>query len=677
MRRIALVLAMIGLLVPAAIAASPPAAAAVTMSGRIERVAVDFSGGPYLDIYGWSKDPRDVYTNNNLVKVTVTGPDGRAVATAFSQPLLSTQAFPNGVDDHPDKDPRFGNTVHHGFWTRADVSKAGVYTVCAQAAPGYPTPSAGSWTSLGCAKVTVPVRKVTGAITSIGGHAGQAGLYIDGWAADSWNDTPLQADFTVAYTGPAGVPAWDMPPQALTGGVSVQDPPKNLVSQHPGVVGIRSVNRIIDPAPPGTYTVCALFADSAGAVKSTKSCKTTTVVSAYPTTSLSVSPSGTVAVGSTIRSQPATWAPSGAQIKDRLIIGTDFDGVDLDQAALAEGAPGTAFTVPPTAAGHTVCLVETASVSGGVTAGQSACADAVVDGVQLNRINGADRYATAAAISKKAFPGVGPSTVYLASGATFADALSVGPVVAKTRSALLLTRANVLPPATRTEIVRLHPSRIVVVGGAGAVTDAVLAQLRTIVPTVTRIGGADRYATSRAVITAAYPAGSSSRVLVATGRDFPDAEAAVPAAAALGAPIMLVDGGASRADAATVAALKRLGAKRVTVLGGTGVINARMAGTFGTEISVDRVAGADRFATATAIAKLASPGRSAHAYLASSSDFPDALAAATLVGVAPGPIYLGIPRCVQPGTIGDIVRVGATEVTQLGVLDHPYLFSCI
>ncbi|UNK69660.1 cell wall-binding repeat-containing protein [Microbacterium sp. H1-D42] len=667
MRRFALVLALVGLLIPAAVATSPPAAAASVMSGRIEKVAVLFDEGPRLDIYGWSKDLRDIYTNNNLVRVTVTGPDGRPVATSFEQPLLSTQSFTNGVNDHRDKDPRFGNTVHHGFWTTADVSKPGTYTVCAKAAPGHPSPTAASWTSLGCSKATVPIRSIKGGLTSVGAHSGRSGLYIDGWAADSWDRTGVSAEIEVDWQGPAEVPGSARPVPGFYGMPATAEPSDALVAQHPGVVGLRGMTAVIDPAPPGRYTVCATFRDDSG-LSVPQSCVTATVTAAYVTQDL-VAPTGdTLAVGSKVSLTPASWAPADAKVVDRLVLGQPplwTESVDLTHGVLATAAPGGALLVPPSVAGRRVCLVETATVAGGIPMSQYFCYRAIVDAT-VTRAAGADRYATAAAISRAAFPKTGPRTVYIASGTSFADALSAGPVVAKTGSSLLLTGATALPAATKAELLRLRPAKVVVVGGTGVVSNGVLSQLRALGPSVTRIGGADRYATSRAVIASAYGGGAGQRVLIATGRDFPDALSAVPAAQTLSAPVLLVDGKSRKADAATLAALKRLGTKRVTVLGGAGAVSTGVASSFGKGIAVDRVSGIDRYATSIAVSRLAAPGTAPHAYIAFGGAFPDALAAASLQKTAPGPLYLSSAECMPVATITDLVRTKAQKVTLLG-----------
>jgi hypothetical protein len=89
----------------------------------------------------------------------------------------------------------------------------------------------------------------------------------------------------------------------------------------------------------------------------------------------------------------------------------------------------------------------------------------------VDRRAGADRYATAAAISAASFaPGV--PVVFIATGQSYPDALAGGPAAAKEGGPLLLVR-SFIPLATANELQRLGPARIVVLGGAGVVSAAV------------------------------------------------------------------------------------------------------------------------------------------------------------------------------------------------------------
>lgn len=109
------------------------------------------------------------------------------------------------------------------------------------------------------------------------------------------------------------------------------------------------------------------------------------------------------------------------------------------------------------------------------------------------RIAGKDRYEVAANVSRDI--GFSGSTVYVASGAGFSDAVAAAGVASSFGEAVLLTNPTSVPAALATELRRMRPDRIVVVGGPSTVSDGVLRSLRSYGTTV-RIGGADRYEVS-------------------------------------------------------------------------------------------------------------------------------------------------------------------------------------
>lgn len=191
----------------------------------------------------------------------------------------------------------------------------------------------------------------------------------------------------------------------------------------------------------------------------------------------------------------------------------------------------------------------------------------------VTRLAGADRFATAAAVSAATF-GRGVSIAYVATGANYPDALAAIPLAARTGSPLLLTHGSGAPAATTRELQRLAPGRIVVLGGTGVVSDAVLRQLDPYTAgSVTRIAGADRYATA-AAIGAAFGTGRPATYL-ATGTAYPDALAGGPAAARRDAPLLLV--APDRLPAPTAAQLDRIRPGRLVVLGGLGAVRDEVA----------------------------------------------------------------------------------------------------
>ena len=245
----------------------------------------------------------------------------------------------------------------------------------------------------------------------------------------------------------------------------------------------------------------------------------------------------------------------------------------------------------------------------------------------INRIAGPDRYVVSAQTSARTFP-AGASTVYMASGANFPDALSASALAGAARGPLLLVAPNSVPQAVLTELRRLSPARVVVAGGPASVSDSVLAVLRTVVPRVDRISGADRYEVSRRLAVDAYGATGAPTVFVATGSGFADALAAGPAAASVRAPVLLVPGTAATADAATLGLLERVGARRIVIVGGPATVSPGVASSIASAgFTVERIGGVDRFAVAASLASRYFPGAE-RAYVATGRGFADALSGA-------------------------------------------------
>ncbi len=180
-------------------------------------------------------------------------------------------------------------------------------------------------------------------------------------------------------------------------------------------------------------------------------------------------------------------------------------------------------------------------VAGGIAAVSSGVYDALSGlAPSIRRIAGRTRYDTAAAMSREYFDPSAVSRVYVATGTDFPDSLTVGPVAAGSGSPILLVTPESIPGATRSELARLAPDEIIVVGGPAAVSDAVVSQLGALAGSVMRVAGANRYATASAISKAAYPAAAARSAFIVTGTGFADALAVVPVAATLMAPILLV-----------------------------------------------------------------------------------------------------------------------------------------
>jgi hypothetical protein len=137
--------------------------------------------------------------------------------------------------------------------------------------------------------------------------------------------------------------------------------------------------------------------------------------------------------------------------------------------------------------------------------------------------------------------------------------------------------------------------------------DAAPGQLRAL-PAATRISGPDRIATANAVSEATWaslaaPGAHPAAAVIARDDAFPDALAAVPLAAATEGPLLLSD--PSSLDSSTLAELTRILSPGATIylIGGSDALSPGIELAL-TSAGFDpiRIAGADRFATAVAIA---------------------------------------------------------------------------
>jgi glucose/arabinose dehydrogenase len=185
----------------------------------------------------------------------------------------------------------------------------------------------------------------------------------------------------------------------------------------------------------------------------------------------------------------------------------------------------------------------------------------------VDRLAGDDRYGTAAEVSQATFdPGV--PVAYVATGLGFADALAGGVAAAVNGGPVALVTRDEIPGPTADELQRLDPGRIVVLGGTQVVSGQVADELEQYTEgSVERLAGNTRYGTAAAVSQATFTdPGSVDSAYMATGLDYPDALAGVPAAAQANAPVLLVPGDCVPQAADDEA--DRLGISQAVILGG-------------------------------------------------------------------------------------------------------------
>ncbi|BCB05804.1 hypothetical protein KH172YL63_39370 [Bacillus sp. KH172YL63] len=150
----------------------------------------------------------------------------------------------------------------------------------------------------------------------------------------------------------------------------------------------------------------------------------------------------------------------------------------------------------------------------------------------VNRISGSDRYDTSVKIAEQL--GFTDRAV-VATGESFADALSIAPIAASLEMPILLTKKSGTPESVSNFIEESMFEQFYVVGGESAIPDMVAEELMY----YERLSGADRYETNSMIIQYFASELNMSTPFIATGKNYPDALAGSALAAANGNPVVL------------------------------------------------------------------------------------------------------------------------------------------
>jgi putative cell wall-binding protein/spore germination protein YaaH len=245
----------------------------------------------------------------------------------------------------------------------------------------------------------------------------------------------------------------------------------------------------------------------------------------------------------------------------------------------------------------------------------------------LQRLAGSNRYETAVATSQDLYPSADTAdAVVLATGKNWPDALG-GAVLARVKNGpLLLTDPADITPITASEIDRVLPSGglVFLLGGTGAVSTEVENDLKGLGFTVARIAGSNRIETAAGVATAA--GGTPTNVMLATSRDYADALSLSSPAAISREPILLTD--PTAVPQATLDYLKGsfgAGVTMVTIAGGESAVSDSVVQQLQSlGYTVQRLSGADRYATSATIASTFFPVTSSIS-LATGQNYADGL----------------------------------------------------
>jgi putative cell wall-binding protein len=185
----------------------------------------------------------------------------------------------------------------------------------------------------------------------------------------------------------------------------------------------------------------------------------------------------------------------------------------------------------------------------------------------------------------------------------------------------------------------------------------------------TRVWGNDRFSTGAAISKRAYPLGADT-IIVATARNWPDALGGSALSGAYDAPIILCD--TNSLPAAIKSEVKRLGATRAIILGGTASVGKGVEKDLkavGIK-SISRIGGANRYEAARNVARAtiakAGAGYEGVAFVSSGGAFADALSASPLAAFRRWPIYLADPAGSPTRLASQMRADGVRKVIVLG-----------
>ena len=343
------------------------------------------------------------------------------------------------------------------------------------------------------------------------------------------------------------------------------------------------------------------------------------------------------------------------------------DGSATPSGTASVASNGT-WSIVPTGVSQGVHTVSVTASVGSYNRSSPSATAYVPIGISSSRLSGTDRSATSVEVSKAAYPDGAPA-VYVAFGWNFPDALVAAPAAVKADGPVLLSSQGVLTDSIAQEIVRLAPQKIVVVGDASSISDDVFRSLSALAPHVERVAGADRYATSRALVSSAFDSTPVSDLYITTGANFPDALAASAAAAATGAPVLTIPGWVDSLDPATVAAITTLQPQRIVVVGGTPSVSASIYGKLATLApTIVRYGGTSRYETSKLLAQATYPSTASGVYLAYGEGYADALAGSVVAGVKQQPLLITYNSCVPVTVTSSMASWHATSVTLVGGL---------
>lgn len=253
----------------------------------------------------------------------------------------------------------------------------------------------------------------------------------------------------------------------------------------------------------------------------------------------------------------------------------------------------------------------------------------------LDRTYGKSRYDTSIAVADKYKKLAGISQfnkVIIAYGENFADALSGSSLAIMNDAPVLLINGNASVKEKVAEYLANNLAsggEIIILGGAGVISDDFVASITDSKVHVTRISGKNRYLTNLEVLKRLE---IGNDILICSGESFPDAVTA----SQTGKPVMLVGKSLTAEQREFLAGAT---GKNLYIIGGKGVVSTDIEAELRNySSSVHRLYGSNRGRTATAVADFFYGSSANSVVMVSGESFADSICAGPIAHATSSPI---------------------------------------
>lgn len=273
----------------------------------------------------------------------------------------------------------------------------------------------------------------------------------------------------------------------------------------------------------------------------------------------------------------------------------------------------------------------------GLTAAGLGGTASATESATIEPLAGADRYGTARALANETFDQA--TTVFVASGEKFPDALASSALAGSIVGPILLVESDSIPAETAQALTELGAQNVIILGGTDAVSQGVQDQLAANYA-VSRVAGPDRYATAVAIAQAIQARDGlgafegENAAFLTRGDGFADVLSTGAMAYFASVPVLLTQ--TSTLTDVTAAALDDLEIRTVIVAGGTAAVSEAVVDAIEAKgIRVIRIAGTNRQETSVEMAEFGVQQfglLAEHANIARGDKFPDALAGGAHAG---------------------------------------------